>query len=124
MRTTENDTFLKELTAAGYRIFKAGSFRKADALHQKTILDKDGKKAYFINFWQYSFSQFANMPPEERNRISYETEVCFFSEKGSKTRSFKIEHSVAEDETLQEVEDFCAEIYTKMNCVPDIHNND
>ena len=100
-------------------------------LYQKTVYGqahpyRDGKvmKNYFISvlIWE-----FPNHP------LSASVDVVFSQEDGLTSRgsegrdcytSFKVDLYLGSDTTIEQMEEFYAKLYLKLECTPDIHNND
>lgn len=96
-------------------------------LYQKTVHGQaHGKvmKSYFLNvlIWE-----FPNQP------LSASVDVVFYQEDGLTSRgsegrdcytAFKVDLHLGGDTTIEQMEEFYAKLYTKLECTPDVHNND
>lgn len=116
-----NPTTLK---AAGYRgpypQPSHGDFCRG--LWQKTV-HKEGKILYFLDVLIWEF-------PNQPLRAS--VDVHFYQEDGLTSRgseghdchtAFKVTLHLGGDTTIDQMEEFYAKIYLKLECSPDIHNN-
>lgn len=64
----------EKLLANGYRVYPAPKFSHADRLFQKAIRDKDGRRLFSLNFYEFDWRKFSQAP---RNEIVYEADVYF-----------------------------------------------
>lgn len=83
-----------------------------DGLYQRVV--KHGAlNAYFINAYVYRYAGDA--------QTKFMFEVDFFLPTRA---SFTVRTSCSHFETIENVEGFFASVYTRFECIPDIHNND
>lgn len=111
----------QSLEAAGYRFFQ--DHMKGDGcegLMQKAFLDDNRNKLYFLNVYLWDLSEIIRRP--HRSVVVethfYRTEAL--SHPGE--TSIQIEVPMATDATIEKMEAFFADMYKKLDCVPDLHN--
>lgn len=83
---------------------------------QKTVRGTD-KKLYFINIHLWSIP----MPPQALLDNSVSAEVRFYQ---AGDVNFDVNLFCRAHTTIREIEAFYADTYTRLGCIPDIHNND
>ena len=106
------------LEASGYRRYPSGHDKWCLGLWQKTIRSRNGLKFYFINFYLWQF------PDRD---VSASVEVALYREDGlshEEETDFRVALQIGSKTSLAQVENFYAELYEKLGCVPDIHNHD
>jgi hypothetical protein len=119
------------LEAAGYRSFPAHKDVRVTGAYQRTIrgcqihsdcketpelgLACAGEKLYFITVYIWDLGFRGSRP------LQYEAEVVFYRPGPIETLRFEV--SVRDGATVADLEALCSEIYVKLGCIPDIHNN-
>jgi hypothetical protein len=103
---------IQELLKAGYKQHPQGKGQYCVGLYQKAILEfgATGKKLYFINLYHWQF-------PGADERWSAEVRL-YKSERDSFDVNFMIQ-----DHSIREIENFYELAYTRLYCIPDVHNN-
>ena len=109
------------LETAGYRAFPANHKGEwCTGAYQKVIHTSDGElKAYFLTFYCWCFPTPVPSP-------SVSVDVALYQNTGLSgpgETDVRIEVLIGPDTTLEQVEAFYADLYQKLGCVPDIHNN-
>jgi hypothetical protein len=109
-----NKTVTREsLTEAGYRTYPAGGRE----VWQKTFKNAKGEKLYFLEFELL-------LPSTDRTFAS----TTFYLTEGSisapRETRFRVELDVAPTTNLSAVEQFFADNFQNLGCIPDPHNND
>ena len=119
------------LTREGYKCYKNSVANEQKPLWQKTKIDGRGKKLYFINFvdWLPTWDGIAGnrMSEEHKNRNRWHVDVLLYFDRehlGASLDSFKVEIACNSVTTIHEVEELIFELWLKMNCCPDLLNND
>lgn len=95
----------------GYQKYNK-TINNADTLYQKRILNQEtGKTLYFINVYEWSFPTHTGITAE----------VTFYDTEG---KWFTATLQNAGEYLVSSIERFFANVYKRMNCVPNIYNND
>lgn len=102
--------------------FKSG----ASNLFQKRFKNESlnerfyGMTLYFINVYEFDFTDLQNSGryPKDLPTLKYQAEARFYRGK----EQFNVEYLFLEKITIQEMEDFFQEVFNKMNCDFDHHN--
>lgn len=108
----------QELLEAGYTRSEetkakdpVGKYCKA---HFYRWIREGGKKLYMISVWEWRF------PGKD---VDFEGEARFY--RGEKDHGgFTVELYAAEEKSVEQMQDFFADVYRALGCVPDIHNQD
>lgn len=121
---------VKDLENAGYRQYKTPSIHpEAICLWQKAVRNvRPGRsqdqvqKLYFINFYQWKLNS-------EYRAAEFTTEVRMYTDGAGRDsfdepQSFDLNYFTRDIDTVKIVEDFYANAYKVLNCIPDYHNND
>jgi hypothetical protein len=105
-----------ELIAAGYSECQGpGPWTNVDCFWHRCIrLGQD--KLYFINVGMWDNRRF-----DSRAGIGWEAEGYFYR---AEDRSYRLRIPVEEHDTIGDIEAEFSDFYVRMNCVPDIHNQD
>lgn len=88
----------------------------ASKLFQKTVMDSEGNKKYFINVYEFDFS---DLKGYVGNTLRYSAEVRFYRQ----WQDFDVELHSMDKTTIKQMEEFFDDIYVSMNCNLDHHNN-
>lgn len=96
----------------GYKEYKP---HRGDRMCQKVVRTADKKKAYFLNIYEWDHRGLGI------NNIAYEAQVELYQ---SEDVWFTISLHDCADKTIDEIEAFIANVYVRLGCIPDIHNND
>ena len=107
----------QKLLNNGYLKFQAGKLNNADTLYQKRIRVDDITR-YFINVYEYDFSQFRNYP-KDQEPLRYSADATFYCDND---RTFEVKLSIESNDGIEYIESFFASIYKKMECIPDRYN--
>ena len=91
----------------------------ASNLFQKRF-KKNEKTLYFINVYEFDFTEFQNdgRYPKDMPVLKYQAEVRFYR----REQEFDVELFLTEKTSIKDMERFFDEVYQKMNCDPDHHN--
>lgn len=111
------------LETAGYNNYPGNiSHLKGGAsnLFQKRFRNESSQTLYFINVYEFDFSdlQYSGRYPKDLPILKYQAEGMFY--RGKET--FNVEYLFLEKTTICEMEDFFQEVFNKMNCDFDHHN--
>lgn len=111
-------TNANDLKAAGYLgPYPHHHGEYCTGLYQKDVRSEDrSSKLYFINVYLWKFPH----PANQRASV----EVTFYREVPGLPESFRIEMSLDAETGISSFEAFLHDVYQKMGCVPDLHNND
>jgi hypothetical protein len=96
-----------ELISAGFKRWPPNNGDYCTDLYQRCIT-RDGKRLYFINVYRWQFPT--------QHQESYQLVVDFYT---PDRENFKLKRQV---ENLDDALKFCAEVYERMGCIPDCHN--
>lgn len=88
----------------------------ASNLFQKTVKDSEGNKKYFINVYEFDFT---DLPGYKGDTLGYQAEVRFYR----KSQVFNAELLFMRKTTIKEMESFFDNVFIAMNCDIDQHNN-
>ena len=83
---------------------------------QKTVMDSEGNKKYFINVYEFDFT---NLHGYVGDTLGYQAEVRFYR----KSQVFNAELLFMRKTTIKEMEAFFDNVFIAMNCDIDQHNN-
>jgi hypothetical protein len=103
----------EQLLEAGYEEL-GYDYRRCDHYYQKRIYNDDKYVLYIIKVGMWDFHRI-----DTTGGIHYECYVNLY--RGN--QEFTITYTVNDSDTVQTIEAFFSEIFSKLNCVPDIHNN-
>lgn len=111
------------LKAAGYREFPHHMGEGCTHGFQRTIYDDDRNKLYFITVYLWDFSTIYRMPRPS----SVEVDIGFF-QKGTisdpEYTNIRTKIPVWNPKTeISQIEILAEDIYVKLGCIPDYHNN-
>jgi hypothetical protein len=114
-----------QLLAAGYRAFKQDNAVADNLLYQKRIRDGEAT-LYFLNVTIWNFGKhFPDRVKTNSVQVSCETQLYPpESDQLVGSGGFKLELSLQDTATIEEMERFYDHAYRAMSCVPDLHNND
>ena len=115
-----------------FQLFLDGGFRDYSGLPSATtasrfchkVIRKNGKKAYSINAYEYQPIEFPN---GNKSELSITCKAEFYQ--GIEPEDlpnpwFTVQMYDCEYWPLAYIYEFFDKVYTKMNCIPGIHNND
>lgn len=110
-----------DLLQDGYKKFEdsfAPDYCKPQYAYQRKIY-RDEKLIYFINVYEYDWSKF-NLR-DNMDRFTYECKIHLYKP-GDDMDCLRIQFDCTKS-TVSMLEDFVYNIYTKLECVPDKHND-
>lgn len=98
---------IKNLLETGYKEYPDRIYPE-NRLFQKTITNLVDRKLYFIDVQLWRFGKFSS-------------KVYYFLEN---KRGFVVTFDINDEKnTIEEMEEFFSDVYHKMKCIPNIHNN-
>lgn len=114
---------VQDLKAAGYR----GPYRHhhgqwCQGLYQKTVVGPDRMKLYFINVYLWEFPN--TDPSASVEVVLYRDDGLTHRDSETAETSFHVNLQLGKNSSIAGLEGFYAELYEKLGCIPDLHNND
>lgn len=110
---------IPDLETKGYKKYPHSKGPFCVGLFQKPFL-WGTEITYFLNVYMWSFPDAVGLPP----RAS--TEVVLYRTDGvthEGETAFHVNLMVGEHTTIDQIEVFYVDVYQKLGCVPDLHNN-
>lgn len=115
-----NTFTIEKLIEAGYKEYP-DSIHPQNRHFQKTVRDFFNKKMYFINVEKWNWEDI-DYSLQSNSNYQFSSEVHFFLQ--NEIHFIVKFNIISVKNTIAEMEGFYFDVYNKMNCVPDIHNND
>lgn len=109
---------VEKLLAAGYREYKS---HKATKLYAKWVIGPGDKKLYAINFYEWSKEILGT------NTAQFSVEARFYSGgtlSMAERTNFDLNVHLEETFSINDVEAFFVNAYHRLECIPDIFNNE
>jgi hypothetical protein len=91
---------------------------------QKIVRGPDGMKRYFINVYLWEFPRTASSEQASVEVALYRDDGLTHRDQTDLQTDFRVNLQLGNASTLAGMEGFYAELYEKLGCVPDLHNND
>lgn len=114
-----------DLVRAGYKQYKSDTacmLKRATMLYQKDVRIPDGphqgKLLYYVNWYEYDFSELRPAEP-----VGWSAEVQFYRGPRDQEETVDVEYHVRPYSTVEQVEQFFHDLFVRMDCLPDTHND-